>query len=105
MRFNIGFPKFRFRILSSLYQPPQRYWNVFMGSLLVILVLILMFDAWIFWRFSLKGGGAASSFNFAPLQSVRQDVLKRVKERINQKSKNYEKYKAGVRIEDPSEIK
>src|SRR3989344_7052217 len=92
-------PKFGLKhVLSS---PPYRYWNGFLFELLVVMILVLAFDAWVFWRFSF--GGALGQAVLAPdeAETVRRDTLSRVFEKIKAKKEAFEKYKGGAGVEDP----
>lgn len=75
-------------------------WNDFLWFLILFLFIVLLFDAWIFWRFFLKKPEA--SFGAKEGTVLQTQLLDKVLKRLEEKQLNFENYKENVSVEDPS---
>lgn len=80
---------------------PANYWNRFLWFLILVLVVVLIFDAWVFWRFF---GRAQEVGTIEGGKALRLEALERALDRLEKKEANFENYKLNVPVEDPSRI-
>lgn len=98
MNFNFKFKIPRLGLKKILGSDPRLYWSGFLWFLVFFAALVFIFDAWIFWHFSVRGNEEAPP----RVELLRTRSLEKVLERIEEKEANFENYKNGVKIEDPS---
>jgi regulatory protein YycI of two-component signal transduction system YycFG len=95
------FRRLNFGIFKVLGSEPEKYWNKFLFIFILLLLLILVFDGWIFLRFSINTT-KIPEFRISGIEEIKKEDLSELLERIRQKEADFEKYRKGVSIEDPS---
>ena len=76
------------------------HWNGLLWFLILFLFIVLLFDAWIFWKFFIRKPEA--SFGAQEGTTLQTQLLDKVLERLKEKRLNFENYKENVPVEDPS---
>lgn len=96
---NLKFGLPRFSLKKSLFAEPAVYWNSFLWFLIIFLLVVFAFDAWVFWKVGVKEDGeiVPPGADFIKVEEL--DILL---QKIEQKKNNFENYKSGFQIEAPS---
>jgi hypothetical protein len=98
MKFNLSkikLPSFDFKSLFSF--SPRDLWNGFLWFLILAIILVIIFDVWIYFHFLSGADGGDGETNTLKTRS-----LDKALERMEIKRNNTEIYKSGFVIEDPS---
>ncbi len=91
----------KFKIREALSSPPQRYWNKFLFLLFFILLLVLLFDGWIFWVFLLERPEDIF-LGEAAVENLDKDAMREVFESMDKKTADLERFRKEGGVEDPS---
>ena len=87
--------------MDIITSPPERYWNFFLIFMAIILILVLIFDAWVFWSYSYDSdqNEPTSITNSASPELLKKSSFDSVLGRIKTKKENFERFKSNFTLE------
>ena|SRR3989344_4622891 len=91
----IKLPSINFRAILDI--EPRRLWNGFLWFLVFFALIVIIFDAWVFWYFSSAAAEGGTEIN-----TLKTRKLDKALERLDLKQERLENYRRGPVVEDPS---
>ncbi len=91
--------KINFGIKQLLASSPTRYWNIFLLIFSVLLVLFLIFDAWIFLKFSSPSADESVIESGSQTAIIKKGLFEEVLQRIKEKEKKFNNIESNASLE------